>query len=235
MVSLGRQSFRSQIIIYRLRRAWLLLVAERPPAGSAGGAAPLAPPPPHLRLLKRLSSRMRSAIINECPRLSCGGYAPLAAASVSGACSFPLPLSAVCPLFCFDNASGLPEKELRKSYGRVLYFLFANKEIIFTFVRMEKTIGGKKVPNAHRTRSKNNPIAKKVVVLMRNNITIGIFTNALGALGALGKEMPSGLNVDLPSYSTINRMLVEVGKNYDIATPVGVYSIGRHNLYRFVV
>lgn len=96
-------------------------------------------------------------------------------------------------------------------------------------------IAMKKVfPNVLRTRKHKEPVAREIVVLTRYNALIGHFTNTLGAVGAINKEVPVGMNVDLPSYSTVNRALRKVGDSYDVATPMGIYTIAKVNLYRFV-
>ncbi len=96
-------------------------------------------------------------------------------------------------------------------------------------------IGMKKsFPNVNRTRKNKNPIAREIIVLMRYNATIGHFTNTLGAVGAINKEVPVGMNVDLPSYGTVNRKLRNVGDSFDVPTPMGIYTISKVNLFRFV-
>lgn len=89
-------------------------------------------------------------------------------------------------------------------------------------------------PNVNRTRKHKEPVAREIVVVMRYNALIGIFTNVLGAVGAINKEIPTGMNVDLPSYSTFNRALNEVGSTFDVPTPMGIYTVSKHNLYKFV-
>lgn len=89
-------------------------------------------------------------------------------------------------------------------------------------------------PNVNRTRKHKKPVAREIIVVMRYNAFIGAFTNVLGAVGAINKEVPVGLNVDLPSYSTFNRALTEVGNSLDVPTPMGVYTVSKHNLYKFV-
>jgi hypothetical protein len=102
------------------------------------------------------------------------------------------------------------------------------------FVAMKKLTSKMKMPNAHRKRKAQNPIAKEIIILERNNVRIGIFTNLLGALGGLGMQIPKGIHVDFPSYSTVNRAVRVVGDCYDIPTPVGIYTVTKDNLYRFV-
>lgn len=92
-----------------------------------------------------------------------------------------------------------------------------------------------KLPNAKRKRKQQNPIAKEIIVLERNNIRVGLFTNTLGALGGLSKEIPKGINVDFPSYATVNRAIREAGDCYDIPTPLGIYTITKAHLFRFVI
>jgi hypothetical protein len=104
-----------------------------------------------------------------------------------------------------------------------------------TFVAMMQTGNKKRLPNVNRSRKQTNPIVREIIVLERYNARIGIFTNVLGALGGIVKEIPSGVNVDLPSYSTVNRAIKEVGDIYNVPTPMGIYTIAKVNLYRFVL
>jgi len=107
-------------------------------------------------------------------------------------------------------------------------------KIIVTFVAMKQTVYKKVFPNVNRTRKHKEPVVRSIVVLTRYNAIVGHFTNTLGAVGAINKEVPTGMNVDLPSYATINRALRVVGDSYDIATPMGIYTVAKVNLYRFV-
>lgn len=103
-----------------------------------------------------------------------------------------------------------------------------------TFVGTKQITMKKVFPNANRTRKHKEPVAREIIVLTRYNALIGVFTNVLGAVGAINKEVPVGMNVDLPSYATINRALKEVGNAYDVPTPMGIYTVAKHNLYKFV-
>jgi len=107
-------------------------------------------------------------------------------------------------------------------------------KIICTFVFTMQIAMKKVFPNVNRTRKHKEPVAREIIVVMRYNALIGIFTNVLGAVGAINKEVPTGLSVDLPSYSTVNRALKEVGNSMDIPTQMGIYTVSKHNLYKFV-
>lgn len=103
-----------------------------------------------------------------------------------------------------------------------------------TFVLMKRTVAKKVFPHLNRTRKRKEPISREIIVLTRYNALIGAFTNVLGCVGAINKEVPVGLNVDLPSYSTFNRALANVGDSIDVPTPMGVYTVAKVNLYKFV-
>jgi hypothetical protein len=92
-----------------------------------------------------------------------------------------------------------------------------------------------KLPNAKRKRARSNPIVREIIVLERYNARIGIFTNVLGAVGGIQKEIPLGTYVDLPSYSTVNRAIRKVGDMFNVATPMGIYTISKVPLFRFVI
>jgi hypothetical protein len=106
--------------------------------------------------------------------------------------------------------------------------------IVCIFVATIQITMKKVFPNVNRTRKHKEPVVREIIVLMRYNALIGLFTNTLGAVGAINKEVPVGMNVDLPSYSTVNRALRAVGDSYDIATPMGIYTVSKNNLYKFV-
>lgn len=102
-------------------------------------------------------------------------------------------------------------------------------------MRMKQTVVKKVFPNLNRTRKRREPIAREIIVLTRYNALIGAFTNVLGCVGAINKEVPVGMNVDLPSYSTFNRALTKVGDSFDVPTPMGIYTVAKVYLYKFVV
>lgn len=78
-----------------------------------------------------------------------------------------------------------------------------------------------------------NQTVRIVSTLERNNVTLGIFSNNLAAYEALKEFIPSSLNFELVSYSTVNRKVQESGQHIDITTPIGIFVISKRPLFRF--
>ena len=78
-----------------------------------------------------------------------------------------------------------------------------------------------------------NPVSRVITTLERNNVTLGIYTNNLAAFEALKELIPPSMHSKLCSYSTVNRTVQNSGDHYDIPTPIGIFVIAKHPLFRF--
>jgi hypothetical protein len=78
-----------------------------------------------------------------------------------------------------------------------------------------------------------NPVVRVISTLERNGITLGIFTNNLAAYDALKELIPPSMHASLISYSTVNRTVKKCGDLYNIPTPIGIFVIAKHPLFRF--
>lgn len=78
-----------------------------------------------------------------------------------------------------------------------------------------------------------NAIARVITTLVRNNVTLGIYTNNLAAYDKMLSLVPPSMHAKVVSYSTVNRHVDKCGSFYDIPTPVGIFVIAKEPLYRF--
>ncbi len=76
-------------------------------------------------------------------------------------------------------------------------------------------------------------MSKKIVsVLKKESVIIGIFTNNLAAYEQLHSSVPAHEQIDLPSYSTVNRVVRDAGQSKAFSTSVGTFTIQKMTLFK---
>jgi len=78
-----------------------------------------------------------------------------------------------------------------------------------------------------------NPIKYTAVILERNNVLLGLYTNNLGAYEAMYALIPATVQQTVCSYSTVNRHVVKQGDSYDVPTIIGIFTIRKAPVFRF--
>lgn len=76
-------------------------------------------------------------------------------------------------------------------------------------------------------------IARVISTLVKNNVTLGIYTNNLAAFEKMVSLVPPTMHSQIVSYPTLNRRVKKCGDFFDIPTPVGIFTIAKEPLYRF--
>lgn len=76
-------------------------------------------------------------------------------------------------------------------------------------------------------------IVRPVVTLVKNNVTLGIYTNNFAAYNKMLSLVPPTLQSQVISISTVNRKLKGIGTFINISTPVGEFILSKEPLYRF--
>lgn len=76
-------------------------------------------------------------------------------------------------------------------------------------------------------------IARIITTLVKNNVTLGIYTNNLAAYDKLRSLVPPTMHSQIVSYPTVQRKVKKCGDFYDVPTPVGIFTISKEPLYRF--
>jgi len=69
-------------------------------------------------------------------------------------------------------------------------------------------------------------------VLRKEGVILGVFTNNLAAFDQLKAFVPDHEKKDLPSYSTVNRVVQDAGNSKAISTSVGTFIIQKLNIYK---
>jgi len=76
-------------------------------------------------------------------------------------------------------------------------------------------------------------MSKKIVsVLKKDVVIIGVFTNSLAAYNQLHNCVPVHEQSELPSYSTVNRVVRNPGDLKNFTTSVGAFSIQKMTLFK---
>ena len=78
-----------------------------------------------------------------------------------------------------------------------------------------------------------NAIARIITTVVKNNVTLGIYTNNLAAYEKVRSLVPTTMHAQIVSYPTLQRRVKKCGEFFDIPTPVGIFTIAKEPLYRF--
>jgi len=73
---------------------------------------------------------------------------------------------------------------------------------------------------------------KVVTILKKETVIIGVYTNNLAAYDQLHNSVPFHEKDELPSYSTVNRVVRAAGNIKAFSTSVGVFTIQKNTLFK---
>lgn len=70
-----------------------------------------------------------------------------------------------------------------------------------------------------------------ITVVLKDGVFQAPFTNTLAAYGTVVGAIPEAMPCKLVSYATVNRAVVNSGNYYNLATPIGIFTIKKVPLF----